>query len=191
MAKSRSGSGNLMSNSKAYSLALCGIGCALSLVVMLLGAVIPLFLFIAPALGGVIVMILCVECGKRAAWTEYVAVVLLSMMLVPDREVSLSYLYLGCYPLLKPWFERPKPKALRLLGKLMYLNGSVLAVYALLYLVLFPVSISKEAVEAELLLAGVTLLIGNIAFLLYDRALVVLLWRYHSRWRSRLMGKQR
>lgn len=51
---------------------------------------------------------------------------------------------LGYYPLVKPRFDRIRPRALQLVCKLLLCNGAVLAMYGLL-LVLVPAgSISQE-----------------------------------------------
>ena len=78
-------------------------------------------------------------------------------------------------------------------AKLLLCNGSVLVLYGLLFL-LFPAGQGSEALElAALALAGVTLAIGNAAFLLFDRALANLARVYRLLWQPRLhrmLGKR-
>ena len=99
-------------------MAYCGMAAALSIAFMLLGAVIPIFMYIAPAIASFLVATVCVECGKTLAWTAYGAVSLLSLLFVPDKEVALTFVFLlGYYPLVKPKFEHIRPALLRGLCK--------------------------------------------------------------------------
>lgn len=172
---------------RSYSgkIALCGVLGALSVAIMLLGALIPLAMFIAPAVASLLVMIVCTECGRRLAWTEYAAVSLLAVLFVPDKEVALVFLFLGYYPLVKPWFDRLHLRVLHTAAVLLYFNGSILAMYALLYWLFFPGQLASELAGAGLALAAATLLVGNIAFLLFDRALANLLRLYCRVWQPR------
>ena len=78
------------------------------------------------------------ECGITMAWTAYAAVSLLGLLFVPDKEIALIFtVLLGYYPLVKPRFDRIRPRALQLVCKLLLCNAAVLAMYGLL-LVLVP-----------------------------------------------------
>ena len=49
-------------------------GAALSVALMLLGAVVPVLMFIAPAVASLLIATVCVECGRTMALTAYGAV---------------------------------------------------------------------------------------------------------------------
>ena len=70
---------------KSWAMAYCGIVVALCVALMLLGAVIPIAMFIAPAVAGFLVATVCVECGMQLALTAYAAVSLLALLFVPDK----------------------------------------------------------------------------------------------------------
>ena len=161
-------------------MAYCGMAAALCVALMLLGAVIPIAMFIAPALAGFLIATVCVECGRTMALTAYAAVSLLALFFVPDKEVALIFVFLlGYYPLVKPRFDRIRPAVLRC-------NASVLAMYGLL-LVLIPAgSISQELRTTAWIVTLSTLAMGNVAFLLYDRALHNLLMLYRLVWQPKL-----
>lgn len=171
---------------KSWTMAYCGMAAALCVALMLLGTLIPIAMFIAPALAGFVIATVCVECGRSMAFTAYGAVSLLSLLFVPDKEIALIFtVLLGYYPLVKPWFER-RPKLLRPVLKLALCNGAVLAMYGLL-LVLVPAGEVAQELRATALAASlVTLLIGNVAFLLYDKALRNMLAMYRLVWQPRL-----
>ena len=172
---------------KSWGMAYCGIVTALCVALMLLGAVIPIAMFIAPAVAGFLVATVCVECGMQLALTAYAAVSLLALLFVPDKEIALIFtVLLGYYPLVKPRFDRIRPRALQLVCKLLLCNAAVLAMYGLL-LVLVPAgSVSQELRTTALAMSLLTLGMGNVAFALYDRALCNLLLLYKLKWQPKL-----
>ena len=158
--------------SKSWSMAYCGMAAALCVALMLLGTIIPIAMFIAPAVASFLIATVCMECGITMAWTAYAAVSLLGLLFVPDKEIALIFtVLLGYYPLVKPRFDRIRPRALQLVCKLLLCNAAVLAMYGLL-LVLVPAgSVSQELRTTALAMSLLTLSMGNVAFALYDRAL--------------------
>ena len=172
---------------KSWIMAYCGIVSALCVALMLLGAVIPIAMFIAPAVAGFLIATVCVECGRQMALTAYTAVSLLSLLFVPDKEVALIFAaLLGYYPLAKPRFDRIRPAPLRGVCKLLLCNGAVLAMYGLVFLLVPAGSISQELRTTALAVSLATLAMGNAAFLLYDRALHNLLMLYRMVWQPKL-----
>ena len=173
--------------SKSWAMAYCGMAAALSVVLMLLGAVFPIAMFIAPAVASFLIATVCVECGMQLALTAYAAVSLLALLFVPDKEVALIFVFLlGYYPLVKPRFERIRLPLVRVLCKLLLCNGAVLAMYGLVLLLIPGGSISQEMRTTALAVSLVTLAMGNAAFLLYDRALHNMLMLYKVVWQPRL-----
>ena len=133
---------------KSWAMAYCGMAAALSVALMLLGAILPLAMFIAPAVAGFLILTVCVECGRKMAFTSYAAVSLLGLLFVPDKEVALIFaVLLGYYPLVKSAFERIRPAFLRVGCKLLLCNAAVLAMYSLLYL-LFPAGEAAQELKA-------------------------------------------
>ena len=172
---------------KSWGMAYCGIVTALCVALMLLGAVIPIAMFIAPALAGFLIATVCVECGRTMALTAYAAVSLLALLFVPDKEVALIFVFLlGYYPLAKPRFDRIRPAVLRWAAKLALCNGAILAMYGLILLLVPAGSIAQELKTTALVVSLSTLAMGNAAFLLYDRAIHNLLQVYRLVWQPRL-----
>lgn len=174
---------------KSWMLAYCGMASALCIAVMLLGTALPILLFIAPAVAGFLIATVREECGSRMALTAYASVSLLSLLLVPDREVALAFAaLLGYYPLVKPRFDRIRPAIVQLLAKLCLCNLAVLAIYGLLLALLTgaPPMEQGALAAAEAALAVTTLVLGNVAFVLYDKALLNLLRIYRLIWQPRL-----
>ena len=172
---------------KSWAMAYCGIVAALCVALMLLGAVIPIAMFIAPAVASFLIATVCMECGITMAWTAYAAVSLLGLLFVPDKEIALIFtVLLGYYPLVKPRFDRIRPRALQLVCKLLLCNGTVLAMYGLVFLLVPAGSISQELRTTALAVSLATLVMGNVAFVLYDRALHNMLMMYRLVWRPKL-----
>ena len=176
-----------MKGRKSWAMAYCGMAAALSVALMLLGAVIPVLMFIAPAVASFLIATVCMECGKTMAWTAYGAVSVLALLFVPDKEEALTFVFLlGYYPLVKPRFEHIRPALLRGTAKLALCNGSILLLYGLVLLLVPGGSISQELKATALAVSLTTLAMGNVAFLLYDRALHNLLQIYRILWQPRL-----
>lgn len=176
-----------MKGRKSWAMAYCGMAAALCVALMLLGAVIPVLMFIAPAVASFLIATVCMECGKTMAWTAYGAVSLLGLLFVPDKEEALTFVFLlGYYPLVKPWFQRIRPALLRGLAKLALCNGSILLMYGIVLLLVPAGSISQDLKTTALAVSLTTLAMGNVAFLLYDRALHNMLQIYRILWQPRL-----
>ena len=176
-----------MKGRKSWAMAYCGMAAALSVALMLLGAVIPVLMFIAPAVASFLIATVCMECGKTMAWTAYGAVSVLALLFVPDKEEALTFVFLlGYYPLVKPRFERIRLPLLRGAAKLALCNGSILLLYGLVLLLVPGGSISQDLMGTALAVSLTTLAMGNVAFLLYDRALHNLLQIYRILWQPRL-----
>ena len=172
---------------KSWAMAYCGMAAALSVALMLLGAVVPVLMFIAPAVASLLIATVCVECGRTMALTAYGAVSLLSLLFVPDKEVALVFVFLlGYYPLAKPKFERIRPAVLRIVCKLLLCNAAVLAMYGLLLVIVPAGSVSQELRTTALAMTLLTLAMGNVAFALYDRALCNMLLLYKLKWQPKL-----
>lgn len=172
---------------KSWTMAYCGMTAALCVALMLLGAVIPVLMFVAPAAASLLIAAVCAECGMKMALTAYGAVSLLAVLFVPDKEVALIFVFLlGYYPLVKPWFERIRLPLLRGLCKLALCNAAVLAMYGLIFLLVPAGSTAQEMRTTALAATLATLALGNAAFLLYDRALRNLLQVYRLVWQPRL-----
>lgn len=143
-------------------LALGGMMAALSIVILVLGSSIGIGTYAAPMLAAPLLSPVGRAMGKKYHVLLWIAVSLLSFLLIADVEQNLMYLCLfGLYPIIRPWFEKQR-KSLQLPFKLLYFNLVVIAMEALLMLVLVP---EISGLWANLLL----LLMGNAVFFCYDR----------------------
>ena len=160
-----------MRNSIAKRIALGGVLAALAVVIMCLGGMIPLATFICPMLCAIIQYVVLRCCGQRVAWAWFGAVALLSLLLGPDKEAALVFCLIGCYPNLKPLFEKSK---LRLLYKVLFFNAAVALLYGLVIKLLGLDVIIAEYEELGTIGMIIMLLLGNVCFFLLDRLLTIL-----------------
>ena len=172
---------------KSRKMALTGMLCALAVVIMMLGGVIPLATFCCPALAGLMLIPVFVECGEKLSWCAYAAIAALSLILCPDKEAALLLAFIGYYPILRWRLDQLRSSLLRVVAKLGVFNLAVLAMYALSILVLQMDQILREYQEMGLALTVACLLVGNVTLLLYDRLIAIMTALYVNRLRGRLM----
>lgn len=150
---------------KARQMALGGMMTALSVVIMSLGSLIPVNTYLCPVLCILVNRTVLERCGKRIGWCYYLSVMVLSLLLAPDREAALVYAFLGYYPMVRPWFQRLGPLALAV--KLVFFTLAGAVSYAVLLLVMG----AGAAMADGWLLTAVTVLLWDVLFLLVDRLL--------------------
>lgn len=144
---------------------------ALALVVMCLGGMIPLATYVCPMFCAVLLMVVLKLTGKRVAWAWYGAVSILSMLLGPDKEAAAVFVFLGYYPILKPWLDKRK---LAILWKLVLFNTAILAMYTVLIYVFGLAEVAAEFEELGTVMTAVTLALGNATLFMMDALLTLL-----------------
>ena len=166
---------------------MCGVMCGLSIVLMLSGSIIPFATFCAPAMSGLLLMPVAVECGMRLAWVCYGAISALAVLFVPDKEMAAIFVFLfGYYPLLKAYIQRIPGRGLQFLVKAGFFNGAVLAMYGML-LFIFPMpSLVEEFAQTAQWMLAALLVMGNVCFWIYDVALNNVLHVYVLKMQPRL-----
>lgn len=176
-----------MRKKQSGRIALCGVMCGLSIVMMLSGSIIPFATFCAPAISGILLMPVAIECGMRLAWVCYGAISLLALLFVPDKEMAAVFVFLlGYYPLLKAYLQRLKHRPVCIALKAAVFNAAVFAMYGVL-LYLFPIQylVQEFAATAKSMLI-VLILLGNVCFWIYDAALTNALRLYLIKLRPKL-----
>jgi hypothetical protein len=174
-----------MKNSK--KMALTGMLCALAVAIMMMGGLIPLATYCCPALAGLMLIPIFVECGEKLSWCAYAAIAALSLMLCPDKEAALFFVFLGYYPIVRWRLEQIRSAPLRIIAKLGVFNIAVGIIYLLLIFLFRMDRIIQEYQEMGLILTAVCLLLGNITLLFYDRLLANITVLYVNRLRNKLL----
>lgn len=171
---------------RTKALALSAVLAALSVALLFLGGVIPLAAIALPVLASLALVPVYAEHGAKWGFLWYLTVAALGLLLTPDKEAAVLFVFFGYYPMLRKFFGRIRGKTLRAGVKLLYLNLSVVASYALMIFVFRIGTLSEDFADAEQWLLIALLLLGNVCFALYDVLLARLEVFYHARLRPRL-----
>lgn len=157
-----------MRQNNARKIALGGMLAAVAVMIMCLGGFIPIATYVCPMLCCLTVLLVLVFCGKRIAWTWYSAVAILSLLMSPDKEAAVIFLFLGYYPLVKFSIDKLK---LSVCIKFLFFNASILIAYWVLIRLLGLDQIAQENAQFGIFGILLLLVLGNVTFLLLDRLL--------------------
>lgn len=154
-------------NAPSKRLAHCAMTSALSILLMLVLGFTGVGTYAAPLLASLLLVPVQERWGTGTALTVWLAVGLLALLLVTDRELSVVYLTVfGWYPAARPPLLR-LPNPFSLLLRLGIFNTAVVLTYAALLTVMGM----GETLGGPLAIA-LMLLMGNISFLLEDLVLI-------------------
>ena len=154
-----------MNNGIAKKVAIGGITAALAVVLMCLGTMIPLATFVCPLLCMILLSMVLRFTDVKIAWSWYVAVCVLGLLLSPDKEAASTFVFLGYYPIIKPYLDRLK---LAVLWKMLLFNAAIGAMYATLIWIFGMDTLLAEFAEMGTILCVVTLVLGNICLFIFD-----------------------
>jgi hypothetical protein len=174
---------------KSKKMALCGLLAALATVWLMLGGVIPLAAFCCPILAMLTMIPVVVEYRAGTAMAFYAAVSLLGLLLSPDKECALVFVFLGYYPVIREGLDRKLRRLpLRLAVKCGYFLISAAALYAVAIYVFGLGELAAEFKATAAAMLIVQLVLGVAVFLLCDRVLAKFTLVYQKRLRHKLFG---
>lgn len=157
-----------MKRNGAKQIALGGMLASLAVIIMCMGGMIPAATFVCPLFCCIMTKLVLQLCGRRIAWAWYGAVALLSVLMGSDKEAAAVFVFLGYYPIIKPWLDK---RRLSRLWKLAFFNTVILIMYALLIHILGMAELAGEYQELGFVMTAVMLILGNVTFFLMDRLL--------------------
>lgn len=163
---------------RTRQLVCCAILSALSVVLLLIGGVSGILDLTALVIAGLCVAFAVIEIDYRWAWLVWAVTAVLSLIVLPTKEIAVMYLLGGMYPIAKSSFEQFYP-LFSWIFKLSMFNSLFLLFILIAQKVL---GLSGMGYEFN----AVTILIGNGVFLLYDFALTVFITFYLVRLRRRI-----
>jgi hypothetical protein len=167
----------------SFKVALGGVVAALSLLFMILAGVTSTLVYAIPMFTGALLMMLVVEFGHGFATLIYVAVSVLSLLLLGNKEAAVMYAaFFGYYPIIKSILERHIKGIVCWIVKYLIFNVAIVFSYFITTRIFM---ISFEDVEAFGKFAlPLLLLAGNVLFVIYDIMLTRLVSVYLYRWRK-------
>jgi hypothetical protein len=162
----------------------CAMLCALSVVVLYLGAVMEVVDISVAVIASLLAVIVVIEYGGVWPWVVYGVTSLLALLLLPNKTPALMYvLFFGFYPIVKEKIESMRQRVTQWVVKEAVFNVA-LAVMIWLSLLFF----TEDAMMWELVVIFAVL--ANVAFVLYDVAMTRLISLYIYKLRSRFRIKK-
>lgn len=135
--------------SKALTVTFCGVMVALGAAIMLLGGLFGVLTYAAPLVASICLIPVISEFGSGRAWLAYLATAILSALVSADKEEAFFYVFIGFYPMIRPFIMRLKPRILRAALKLIVFSAAVAGTYAVLCFV-FRLMSFEELVSSDL-----------------------------------------
>ena len=101
-----------MRRTNTRRLALCGMLAALAVALMFLGGTVAFATIACPVLASLVLIPVYAECGSRWGGLWFLAVAALSVLLAPEKESAILFIFFGYYPMLRTWFGHLRSKLL-------------------------------------------------------------------------------
>ncbi len=153
---------------KSAKVALSGVLCALSVVIMLT-AYFPYLTYAIPAVSGALLTVIAIEIDKKWAFGAYLVSALLTILLCEKEAASLYVCFFGYYTIVKGIIEARFRGFLEYLFKFLIFNIAIVIGY-LLVVYVFGIPFSESGAGGWLFAVGL-LAVGNVVFFIYDRGL--------------------
>ena len=173
-------------NSIAFKVSLCGVITALGVSIMLLGGMLGVMTYAAPLIASAFLIPVIYEFRNGCALLVYAASSILAVLLCPEKELAFFYVFIGYYPIIRPYFYSIKNKYLRIAAKLALFASAILLMYALLYFVLKLDQLLEELADAGKIMNAVMFAVLILTMLVYDFVLVTAERVYINKLRPRL-----
>ena len=175
-------------------MAMCGVFCALAVVLLGMGAIIEVLDISAAAAAALILLPVLLCYGSRYALLSYAVTAVLGLILLPQSLAAWMFAGLtGYYPIIKTRLDR-LPRALGWLIKLILLTAVFLVYFAVFYfLILGGEGSLKDAFlmgfgesDGSPAYAAAVIVLGLFTFVLFDLLINRLLVIYYIKWQKRV-----
>lgn len=178
-----------MNNTQKISL--CGVFGALSVVIMLMGSIIPMATYMCPAIAAFLILPVVAEYGEKTGFTLYLAVSLLCMMLIAEKEFVLMYVFVfGLYSVFKFRADKIRPKFLQIVLKCLYAFVTTFLTYALLLFVFPSPVLTNDFSDMTMGIAVAFFALFVVTFMLYDLAAKIMFILYTRRLRPKIIKRK-
>lgn len=175
---------------KSTRVAIGGVATSLCLLLMIFTVIVPFAEYALPALAGVVLIAVVIENGQKSAVLVYIAVSLLSLVLVPRLEAIMLFIFFfGYYPILQFSLNQIQLRVIQYLIKFTLFNGMTICTY---FFMIHFWGVT-EALDSIGLFGrySVFLLLGlvNIFFIVYDFAVFNVYYTYLHWFRPKFLRK--
>ena len=181
----------MLNQNKSGSIALGGMFSALCIALMFMSGILPWSQIIIPIAAGSLLLVVVHEMGRKMALVAYIAVSLLSLFLAVPRSTALFFIiFTGYYPIIKGVIERIQSKHVVLAIKLVILNVAMIAQYfVFVYVFGMPGLLFLEGTIGTYGALAVSVVFSSLYFIMIDRELTKMEYKYVNRWRYRLLRR--
>ena len=165
--------------------ALGGIISALSVFIMFLSGIIPFLTYVIPAMSGLLLIVTIKETDIKWSFFIYVAVSILSLLVVADKEAAVMYtFFFGYYPVVKDLIDKHVKHSFRWIIKFIVFNiGVVLGYLFVIYVFGIPIDDMEEFGKYTVF---VLLGLGNLTFFFYEITITNLEILYDRKWHTKI-----
>lgn len=155
----------------------------LCIVCLLIGSIWPVKAAMSIAASFIITVIVC-ECGHKHAWLSYIAVSVISFLLIPKKMIVYVFILLfGFYPILKHYIEKLSKLTLEWIIKLLCFNIALIIAYFVINQFLIP-WLDAEFVGFIFKYIAAIIAALEAMFVVYDLGLSYFIKVYYERIRS-------
>ena len=156
---------------------------ALGVVLLYIGSIVEVLDLSAAVLASLACIIAVIEYGKGAPWAVYGVTSVLALILLPVKTPAACYaIFFGFYPILKEKIER-RPRLVRWVIKEAIFNVCLVVMGFALY---FLSTTGDNLLLENPLLIAATVVMAELAFVLYDISLTRVITFYIIKLRGRL-----
>lgn len=170
--------------SKTKKITISAMLVALGAAVMVLGAVVEVFDLTACAFASLVIVLVYLELGPPYTWLVWLCTSLVTALIYQGSLISLEYFSVfGLYPLIKAYIER-LPKWSWLVTKILYCNAVVWVLFFVSEKLLGIPFFGEEGIVMKV----VIYVLLNLAFVMYDIFITVMVRFYLEKLRHRFKG---
>lgn len=166
-----------MKNLKAKDLALGGILTSLTVIILFINILIPINTFAILTISSCFVPIAIIRSNVRVGIFVYIASSIIGFFLVPLDIIIPYILYFGIYGLVKFYIEKLRNIPLEILLKLSFSNIMLILGYILFTKFIAPINLNIPI--------WILIILAQIAFLIFDYALTLIITFYISKFHNK------
>lgn len=163
---------------KAKELTLDAILIALTIIILFLNNIMPISTLTFLTIASLLVPIAIIRGSVKGSFLVYIASSILGFLLLPKDIVLLYFIFFGIYGIIKHYIEKLNKFYLEIILKLLFFN-------LILFIAYFFLNEFININQSNIPIYGL-LLIGQIAFLIYDYALTILISWYFNQIHKRI-----
>ena len=167
---------------KSKKIAFCSVLSALSVILVLGGNLFQFASQAAPAVAGLIMMVILIETGVKWAFAAYFVSAALTFVLGINEAGIIFTFFFGYYPIIKVFLEKIRIRFFEYASKFALFNAAMIIGYGILISVFSLAALGF----GKMIFVWITLAIGNLFFILYDICISKMAALYIQKYRKHI-----